>query len=204
MGGSSLELHKKRAPVSLDGERCWPGWVICPRNQGKRGRQVGNIAGISSEPRKICLKALWELSRKRNNIRVVWDWETESKYQGRTQCKEHGAKGRKRNSPSCIQVYFWWRRYNFPSVGLSFFSINEVIGLSTTLSPQQFWTSVHKIDPENTWAHLWKATTIQTPGCTGGRRQRASTPMRERAGALGSDPGRGWRIWIPLCSSARN
>lgn len=125
MGWSSLELHKKRTPVCLDWERFWPGWVVCPGNQWERGRWVGNIAGIVFEPRKTCLKALWELSRKRNNIRVIWDWETESKYQRRKKpSMGNMGKGEEKKQsilyPSDMPRYSWWRHPNFPSVGLSF------------------------------------------------------------------------------------
>lgn len=103
MGGCSLELPKKRAPVCLDWERYWAGWVVCPRNQWERGRWLGNISGIVFEPQKTCLKAPQELSRKKTS-----EWSETGRIQiprkEETQCGERGAKGRKRSSPFCIQV----------------------------------------------------------------------------------------------------
>lgn len=93
---------------------------------------MGNIAGIVLEPRETYIKALWKLSRKRSNVTVICDWETQNlnaNIRTDMRCGEEvQAKRSKGNEPFCFQVTDirppWWSRPKFSSVGLSFLFCN--------------------------------------------------------------------------------
>lgn len=196
---------------------------VCSRNLEKAGEREpgGDIAGIVFEFWKMYLKALWELSRKRNNVGETCDWETENPNtkEGRDPMwgtwevgrwgggRGGRGAGRKKETIHSVSkwhatLYSWGHHPNFPSVGLSFLFCKWSAWIkhyhrSPSKSELMFTKSIQRKSEDI----CEKPPQSKPPGCTGCTRKRANAPMHRWELRLWGQTllaGRGFEF--PLCS----